>query len=201
MKKKFLNFPRYAKIVALLLFSELLSLPLQANPGDTTVVTVWNLRKLTQYGNYDTIATFPTGKRYRKIRMHYILGRYACPGNPQYCGSWDYTTQIFARPANNDSVEIARVITPYATDWQSQNKKHNYIEEVTDYASVLQGITGMRFHYSGYSWGFTITLKIEFIEGVPPMDALKVKNVYNGYFPFGNATNSIENYLVPKTFS
>lgn len=201
MKKKFFSLPRYVKIVVLLLFSELISLPLQANPGDTTVVTVWNLRKLTQYGNYDTIATFPTGKRYRKIRMHYILGRYACPGNPQYCGSWDYTTQIFARPANNDSVEIARVITPYATDWQSQNKKHDYIEEVTDYASVLQGITAMRFNYSGYSWGFTITLKIEFIEGVPPMDALKVKNVYNGYFPFGNASNSIENYLVPKTFS
>lgn len=201
MENKILTYARTWKFVALLLFAELLSLPMQANPGDTTVVTVWNLRKLTQYGNYDTLATFPTGKRYRKIRMRYILGRYACPGNPQYCGSWDYTTQIFARPANNDSVEIARVITPYASDWLSQNKKHEYIEEVTDYASVLQGLTGMRFNYSGYSWGFTITLKIEFIEGVPPMDALKVKNVYNGYFPFGNPINSIENYLVPKTFS
>lgn len=201
MERKISKFPKYLKILALLLFAEFLNMPLQANPGDTTVVTVWNLRKLTQYGNYDTVANFPTGKRYRKIRMHYILGRYACPGNPQYCGSWDYTTQIFARPANNDSVEIARVITPYATDWLALNKKHDYVVEVTDYASVLQGLTGMRFNYSGYSWGFTITLKIEFIEGVPPMDALKVKNVYNGYFPFGNATNTIENYLVPKTFS
>lgn len=189
------------KLIGLFILAELVSLPLQANPGDTTVVTVWNLRKLTQYGNYDTTAVFPTGKRYRKIRMHYILGRYACPGNPQYCGSWDYTTQIFARPANNDSVEIARVITPYATDWLQQNKTHTYIEEVTDYASILDGTCGMRFNYSGYSWGFNITLKIEFIEGIPPMDALKVKNVYGGYFPYGNSANSIENYLIDKPFT
>lgn len=187
-------------VVAFLLITSFSS-GLEAAPGDTTWVTVYNLRKLTQYGNYDTTATFPTGKRYRKIRMHYILGRYACPPGSQYCGSWDYTTQIFALPANKDSAEIARVITPYATDWLSQNKKHDYIVEVTDYASLLDGTLGMRFHYSGYSWGFTITLKFELIEGVPPMDALSVKEIYDGYFPFGNAGNSIENYLTAKQFS
>ncbi|MDI1354682.1 MAG: peptide-N-glycosidase F-related protein [bacterium] len=191
----------WRKLAFVFILAEILNFSAQANPGDTTVVTVWNLRKLTQYGNYDTTAIFPTGKRYRKIRMHYILGRYACPGNPQYCGSWDYTTQIYARPTGKDTVEIGRVITPYATDWQGLNKKHDYIMEVTDYASVLDGSTGMRFNYSGYSWGFTITLKIEFIEGIPPMDAVKVRKIYDGYFPFGNATNSIENYLTPKTFS
>ncbi len=172
-----------------------------ANPGDTTWVTVWNNRKLTQYGNYDTTALYPTGKRFRKIRLHYILGRYQCPGNPQFCGSWDYTTQIYAKPAGKDTVEVARVITPYATDWLSLNKKHDYIMDVTDYAPVLNGSTGMRFGYSGYSWGFTITLKLEFIEGVPPMDALSVKNAYDGYYAYGNPTLSIENYLSAKTFS
>src|SRR4051812_28503056 len=103
------------KIVLLVILAEVFNFSASANPGDTTVVTVFNLRKLTAYGNYDTVSTFPTNKRYRKIRMHYILGRYACPPSTQYCGSWDYTTQIFARPANNDSVELARVITPYAT--------------------------------------------------------------------------------------
>lgn len=193
------------RLAFFLVLAEFLSFGASANPGDTTWVTVWNQRKLTQYGNYDTSAVFPTGKRYRKIRLHYILGRYACPGSPQYCGSWDYTTQIFARPANNDSVEIARVITPYASDWlnvsQGINKSHDYVVEVTDYASILDGPTGMRFNYSGYSWGFTITLKIEFIEGVPPMDALKVRNVYHGYFAFGNTNNPIENYLTAKTFT
>ncbi|MCC6371095.1 MAG: T9SS type A sorting domain-containing protein [Bacteroidia bacterium] len=200
MKPHFLGYA-YRKLLLLLVFAELLNLKATANPGDTTWVTVWNQRKLTQYGNYDTTATFPTNKRFRKIRLHYILGRYVCPGNPQYCGSWDYTTQIYARHANMDSVEIARVITPYATDWLSLGKKHDYIVEVSDYAAALDGATGMRFNYSGYSWGFTITLKLEFIEGVPPMDALAVKNIYDGYYPFGNATNSIENYLSAKTFS
>jgi hypothetical protein len=196
------TFPiNFSRIFLLLLFAEILNFASFSNPGDTTWVTVWNNRKLTQYGNYDTSATYPSNKRYRKIRMHYILGRYSCPGSPQYCGSWDYTTQIYSRPIGKDSVEIARVITPYASDWLSQGRKHDYVVEVTDYASVLEGATAMRFNYSGYSWGFTITLKLEFIEGIPPMDAQSVTNIYDGYFTYGNPTLSIENNLVPKTFS
>lgn len=201
MYKKFSIKARFKSFFLAVVFSGLFNFFSGANPGDTTWVTVWNLRKLTHVGSYDTSAVFPVNKRYRKIRLHYILGRYSCPPGSQYCGSWDYTTQIFARPAGKDSVEIARVITPYATDWLSLNKKHDYVVEVTDYASALQGSTAMRFDYSGYSWGFTITLKIEFIEGVPPMDALSVKNIYNGYYPYGNINNSIENYLSPKTYS
>lgn len=172
-----------------------------ANPGDTTWVTIYNQRKLTYYGDYDTTTTLPSGVRYRKIRLHYILGTYVCPGNPQYCGSWDYTTQIFAKPANNDTVEIARVITPYATNWIQTNRKHDYVIDVTDYAPILQGNLGIKFAYQGYSFGFHVTVKLEMIEGVPAMDALKIKNIYNGYFPYGNDANPIENYLTNKTYS
>ena len=201
MQNKYLKLPGFKKIILLLVLAEVFNFSSMANPGDTTLVTVYNLRKITQYGSYDTTAVFPTGKRYRKIRMHYILGRYGCPAGSQYCGSWDYTTQIYARPAGKDSVEIARVITPYATDWLSQNKKHDYIVEVTDYATALEGLTAMRFNYQGYSWGFTLTLKIEFIEGVPPMDELSVRNIYDGYYQYGNSANPIENYLIAKPFS
>jgi hypothetical protein len=179
----------------------MLAQDLAANPGDTTWVTVFSQRKLTHYGNYDTVAVFPVNKRYRKIRMHYILGRYGCPSGTQYCGSWDYTTQIWARPKFKDSVEIARVITPYASDWFYKNKKHDFVIDVTDYASTLRDSTSIRFHYSGYSWGFTITLRLELIEGVPPRDAYSVRKIYDGYFPFGSTTNSIENYLVPKVMT
>ncbi|MGV2480400.1 UNVERIFIED_CONTAM: hypothetical protein IGO34_26745, partial [Salmonella enterica subsp. enterica serovar Weltevreden] len=103
----------------------------------------------------------------RKIRLHYILGRYACPAGAQYCGSWAYTTHVYARPAGADTVEIARVITPYATDWLAQNRKHDYIVDVTDYASILKGNLDFRYNYDGYSWGFTLTLKLELIEGTP----------------------------------
>src|SRR5687768_16962873 len=89
-------------LITLLLITETVNLA--AAPGDTTWVTVFSTLKLTHHGNYDTTVVFPGGKRYRKIRMHYILGRYACAPGSQYCGSWDYTTQIFALPKGKDTV-------------------------------------------------------------------------------------------------
>lgn len=171
-----------------------------ANPGDTTWVTIYNLRKITQYGNYDTSAVLPTGKTFRKIRLHYILGRYACPGGTQYCGSWDYTTQVYAKPANADTVEIARIITPYATDWLSTNRTNDFVVDVTDYSSILNGNLDFRYKYDGYSWGFTLTLKLEMIEGTPAMNALSVKNIYDGYYAYGNTTDPIENHLIEKSY-
>ena len=186
------------KIFFSLLLAIIISPELFANPGDTTWVTVYNLRKITQYGNYDTSAVLPTGKTYRKIRLHYILGRYACPNGTQYCGSWDYTTQVYVKPANADTMEIARIITPYATDWLSTNRKHDFVVDVSDYASVLNGNLDFRYRYDGYSWGFTLTLKLEMIEGTPPMEAISAKNIYDGYYAYGNTSNPIENYLVEK---
>ena len=188
------------KLLPALLLTALLASDLSANPGDTTWVTIYNLRKITQYGNYDTSAVLPTGKTYRKIRLHYILGRYACPSGSQYCGSWDYTTHVYARPAGADSVEIARVITPYATDWLAQNRKHDYIVDVTDYASILKGNLAFRYAYDGYSWGFTLTLKMEMIEGTPTMNALSAKNIYDGYYAYGKTADPIESHLTAKPF-
>lgn len=172
----------------------------KANPGDTTWVTIYNLRKITQWGNYDTSAALPIGKTFRKIRLHYILGRYACPSGTQYCGSWDYTTQVYAKPANADTVELARIITPYATDWLTTNRTHDFMVDVTDYASILNGNLDFRYKYDGYSWGFTLTLKLEMIEGIPTMEALSVKNIYDGYYAYGNTSSPIENYLISKPF-
>jgi hypothetical protein len=190
----------YRKISLLLVLAGIFNFQTRANPGDTTFVTVYNLQPLTHYGNYDTLSIFPTGKRYSKITLHYIVGRYACAPGTQYCGSWDYTTMLIAQPAGKDSAELARVITPYAGSW-SVTKKHDYTMDITDYASLLEGPTSMRFRYEGYSWGFTITLKIELIEGIPAMDALSVRKVYSGYYAYGNNSNPIENHLTAKTFS
>jgi hypothetical protein len=188
------------KLLPALFLTALLASDLSASPGDTTWVTIYNLRKITQYGNYDTSAVLPTGKTYRKIRLHYILGRYACPAGSQYCGSWDYTTHVFARPAGADSVEIARVITPYATDWLAQNRKHDYVVDVTDYSSILKGNLDFRYVYDGYSWGFTLTLKMEMIEGTPTMNALSAKNIYDGYYAYGKTADPIESHLTAKPF-
>ena len=168
----------------------------QAGPGDTTRVRIFTNRKITQYGNYDTTAVMPAGGRYRKILMHYVLGRYACPAGTQYCGSWDYTTRVQLMP---DTMELARVITPYATDWLARGIKHDYVLDVTDYATRLKGSQPLRFLYDGYSWGFPLTMYLEYIEGVPPHDALEVLKVYNGTFAYGKTADPIENHLSAKT--
>ena len=172
-----------------------------AAPGDTTWVTVFENRKIQAYGNIDTMAVLPAaGTEYRKIRMHYILGRYNCPASEQYCGDWDYGTSVYAMPAGSDTLKLGRVITPYSGYW-NVNKKHDYVIDVTDYSSILHDNMGMRYVYEGYSWGFTITLKIEYIEGTPPQKALAVKSIYDGYFAYGKATDPIESKLVAKNFT
>ena len=44
----------------------------------------------------------------------------------------------------------------------------------------------MRFEYQGYSWGFRVTVRLDFIEGTPPQDPVDVRNVYNGTFAYGS---------------
>lgn len=189
------------KYIILLIISVSFLNTVYSNPGDTTWVTIYNLRKITQWGNHDTSAVLPTGKTFRKIKLHYILGRYACPTGTQYCGSWDYTTQVYAKPANADTVELARIITPYATDWLNANRTHDFVVDVTDYSSILQGNLDFRYKYDGYSWGFTLTLKLEMIEGTPALPALSVKNIYDGYYIYGSTSNPIENKLIEKSYT
>src|SRR4030095_12300740 len=125
----------------------------KAAPGDTTVVQSHTATQLVNFGNYDAPAVFPTTTTtYRNINMTFTLGKYQCPGNPQYCGSWDYGVQVFLYTPT-DTFEIGRLITPYATTsgqfsltWQ-----HRYNFDVTDYAQYLKGNTFIRIHYSGYS--------------------------------------------------
>ncbi len=174
-----------------------------AAPGDTTKIVLYKDKQLPYYGNYDTTVTLPTAKRYRKINLHYILGLYVCPGNPQYCGSWDYTTNFYVVNPSLGNIEIARVITPYATGWVNKNWSNDYVIDVTDYASILKGNTKFSYAFGGYSFGFKITMILEMIEGVPPMDALSVQNIYNGEFTYGhpNPSLSIESNLTPKIFA
>ncbi len=173
----------------------------KAAPGDTTVVQSGHTAtQLVNFGNYDAPAVFPTSATptYRNINMTFTLGKYACPGNPQYCGDWDYTVQVFLHTAT-DSFEIGRLITPYAGisrfpfTWQ-----HRYNFDLTDYAQYLKGNTIIRVHYSGFSGGFTSNIKFTFIEGTPPRNVVKISRLWHGSFGYGNST-SIENKVNNRT--
>ena len=167
----------------------------QASPGDTTWVQAQNDVQLTYYNDYDQSVTFPTGAvSYRKILMVFTLGKYQCPGGEQYCGDWDYTVQNYLFTPT-DTVELSRLITPYAnagaprTPW---SWKQRYYFDVTDFYPLLRNNATIRLAYHNYSGGFTGNIKFAFIEGTPPRNVTGITKLWEGAFNYGDAT-TIEN--------
>ena len=160
----------------------------KAAPGDTTWVQA-NITNLDGYGNYDSLVSFPTttGITYRKIYMIFTLGKHMCGGSG-YCGDWDYTVQNYLMVPGGDTLEIGRLITPYAnagaprTPWTWQQ---HYVYDVTEYATLLHGAEFMRIFYSGYSGGFTANIKFAFIEGTPDRTPIAVHRLWDGSWGYG----------------
>lgn len=170
-----------------------------AAPGDTTWVQANNVQ-LNYYNNFDTSIVFPHGATtYRKVYMIFTLGKYVCPGNPQYCGDWDYTVQTYFMAKHAaDTVELGRFMTPYAhTNYGRFNSAwtNRYIFDVTDYYPVLKDTAVVRIHYSGYSGGFTGNVKFAFVEGTPERNVLKVDRVWHGDFDYGHGPVAINTTL------
>ena len=91
-----------------------------ANPGDTTWVQANNVQ-LDWYNNFDTTISFPDGNvSYRKILMVFTLGQYNCPSGSQYCHQWDYDVHNYIMTPAGDTVELSRLITPFATSGWSR---------------------------------------------------------------------------------
>ena len=162
-----------------------------AAPGDTTWVYANNVQ-LNYYNNFDTSIVFPhnSALTYRKVYMIFTLGKYACPGSPQYCGDWDYTVQtLFMSKHTSDTAELGRFMTPYAhTGFGrfSATWTNRYIFDVTDYYPMLKDTGTVRIHYSGYSGGFTGNVKFAFVEGTPERNVLKVDRLWHGDFDYGH---------------
>lgn len=159
-----------------------------AAAGDTTWVQA-NIAQLSGYGSYDSTVTFPTTGSYSRIFMIFTLGKYVCPGSPTYCGDWDYTVQNYLMTPGGDTMELGRLITPYAnagaprTPWAWTQR---YVYDVTDYVSKLQGSASMRIFFSGYSGGFTANIKFAFIEGTPDRNVLSIERLWHGSWSYAN---------------
>ncbi len=97
-----------------------------------------------------------------------------------------------------EPIELARYITPYGNNLNAA-WNNTWEFDITDYAPLLHDSVEIRAFYSGWSDGFTVTLDFEMIEGTPPRTPKRVTTLWTGYFPYGNTSNSIENYLVPVT--
>ncbi|MES2381676.1 MAG: peptide-N-glycosidase F-related protein [Bacteroidota bacterium] len=96
--------------------------------------------------------------------------------------------------------ELGRMITPYAKFF-NKNFQYTYVFDVTDFAGKLKDSVQIRMDYSGYSYGFTATVDFEMIEGTPNREVAKIENIYKGYFPYGNTSNPIDNFLPAKAFT
>lgn len=175
---------------SLIAFFLLLCGVLSAAPGDTTVVNVHNATHMSWYGNYDAWGVFPpVGTSWRKILMHYKL---SCPSTG--CSDWDYTTQIFASADSTQFWELGRMITPYGGSYSlSWNNTITY--DVTDFAPILHDSLLLRAFYSGWSDGFAVTLRFEFIEGIPPRNVTSITNMWNGNFSYGVSGDPIEGHV------
>jgi Peptide-N-glycosidase F, C terminal/Secretion system C-terminal sorting domain len=183
----------------------------KANIGDTTIVQGHNKVQMTGTTNFDNILQLPnTSKTYRKIFIEYTIGKYVCPGNPQYCGSWDYIVNFQLHPItglySNDSFEIARVITPYATtgNYFPATWQHTYLADVTDYEPLMHDSANLKVLFGGYSYGFTISTRFIFIEGTPEKTIKKVEKIYRLASPtYGNigATDIDSTYLISKNLT
>jgi len=189
----------YTLLLSLLFFA---SFSLAA-PGDTTWVQA-NDVQLDYYNNFDQEVVFPDEtKTYRKILMYFDLGKYNCPSGEQYCHQWDYTVLNYIL-TETDTVEISRLITPFATaGWArfAGNWKKSYVFDVTDYERILHGDSKVRIHYSGYSGGFTADVKFAFIEGTPDRNVIGMETVYDGSFQYGNTSNPINSQFDLKSFT
>jgi len=176
-----------------------------AAPGDTTWVQA-NNRRLDNgngYGSYDTLVHFPSGTAtYRKIFMVFTLGEYACPAGTQYCHQWDYTVTNFLMNPAGDTLELSRLITPYANTGVPRfpsTWSKDYVFDVTDYASLLKGsLSSIRIFYSGYSAGFSANIRFAFVEGVPERSVVGLTKLWEGSYQYGNAGDPIDNHITSK---
>src|SRR5690606_24951043 len=124
--------------------------------------------------------------------MVFTLGKYICPPNEQYCSDWDYTVQTKLMTPGGDTVELGRLITPYANSMRmTANWKGVYQFDVTDFYPLLQNSNTVRVHYSGYSGGFTADVKFAFIEGTPERNVVGIKPLWKGGFNYGHGSTPI----------
>lgn len=175
-----------------------------AAPGDTTKVQSFAGLQINHYGAFDTTVEFPDGSvSYRKVLMTFTLGKYQCPGNPQYCGDWDYDVHMFVMTPGGDTLEMGRFITPYANASYARTPwtwKQRYVFDVTDFYNQLKDSATVRIFYSGYSWGFTADVRFDFIEGTPPRNVIDIDRLWKGGYQY-TTKNPIDNNVTPRNLT
>lgn len=90
-----------------------------------------------------------------------------------------------------NTVELARLITPYGDNSNVGYYPYTYDFDVTDYAPILKDSMDILLRFAGWQDGFLATIDFKFIEGTPPRLPKRVIHLYDGYYAYGNASNPI----------
>ena len=183
---------------ALLLFMLLSGIGSFAAPGDTTVVASSPLLNADGSASYDTMIVLPTTLTYRKIYLVYTVNSHTCPAGSTYCHQWDYIGNVTLKTTYGDTVELARIITPFATSGWSRFPEppawsEDYVFDVTDFAPYLQDSITINTALGVGSPGFGCYSKFIFIEGTPDRNTVGITPVYRHGGTYGNAANPIDN--------
>lgn len=88
--------------------------------------------------------------------------------------------------------EMARYITPYGNGLSLGNG-WTWTFDVSDYVTLLSDSV----HLAAGNWQELLDVKFLMILGTPPRDVIEIRNLWNGNFDYGFASNPIENHLVP----
>jgi Peptide-N-glycosidase F, C terminal/Secretion system C-terminal sorting domain len=169
-----------------------------ASPGDTTIVSTSPVLNADGSASYDTLIVLPSATTYRKIYLVYTVNSHACAAGSTYCHQWDYIGNVTLKSPHGDTVELARIITPFATSGWSRfpsppGWSEDYVFDVTDFAPLLKDSITINSALGVGSPGYGIYTKLIFIEGTPDRNTISIKRVYAHGGTYGSATNPIDN--------
>lgn len=103
-----------------------------------------------------------------------------------------------------ENMELGRVITPYGTYMDNNSNgynnswTHRNYFDVTDFVHLLQDTCTLRAFYSGWSSGFSVSLRFDFIEGTPPRPILDIQTLYKGSKGYSSSSNFESTYFTAK---
>ena len=174
--------------------------------GDTTKVSshskvVIKTNPSAGVTEYPSKVKFPADSvSYRKVYMYLEFG--CAPG--LRCGEWDYGNHIYARK-NGVRYELARYITPYGFYWNSsQNWKHGWYFDLTDFSDLLHDSLEIIYQHSGYEGntdrGWTVTMDYFMVAGEAARIPMGLINMHRVNAPYGNDNSPFSSAVKPVSF-
>ncbi|HEU5146358.1 MAG TPA: peptide-N-glycosidase F-related protein [Chryseosolibacter sp.] len=200
------------KLIAFLLICSLVSVFAQAQSHSNVshVITHDRAVVVTDPGKgtnpYPSWGVFPSAAvPVRKITLHV---KFECPDSVR-CADWDYLDRIYIRRTGgkggeSKDFEIAKMLTPYGgafnKDWHFE-----WAVDVTDFSLLLRDSVEIEYNHSGYEpnhdRGWVVTLDFEIVKGTPVAEPIRIHQIYQSDFLYGDSTKHIESMLKPVSFS